>query len=75
MAAPHVTGTIALWIAHNSRPITGNANYSAVKTIIIESSEVVGLFKGDPDGVAEPMINANTSFVGGSGENGCCPAK
>lgn len=74
MAAPHVSGAIALWIARNGRPSTGNATNPTVRRIIAESSESVVSFKGDPDGIAEPMVNADTAFVGGTGSSICCPA-
>lgn len=74
MAAPHVSGAIALWIARNGRPGTGNAKDSTVRQIIAESSESVVSFKGDPDGIAEPMVNTDTAFVGGTGSSICCPA-
>lgn len=74
MSAPHVAGAVALWIAQHGRPGTGNATDPTVRKIIAESSELVGSFRDDPDGIAEPMVNADTAFVGGTGSSVCCPA-
>lgn len=74
MAAPHMAGTVALWIAKNGRPATGDAKDPAVRAIINQSSQAVGSFSGDPDGIAEPMANADTTAVGGTGSSVCCPA-
>jgi subtilisin family serine protease len=74
MACPHVTGGVALWVAQNGRPVTGNAKDPAVRAILAQISESVGFFQGDPDGVAEPMENADTAAAGGSGSSVCCPA-
>lgn len=74
MAAPHVTGAIALWVAQHGRPVNGDAKGAEVQSILAQSSQPVGAFKGDPDGVAEPQINANTAALGGSDPSSvCCP--
>jgi subtilisin family serine protease len=74
MASPHAAGTVALWIARNGRPATGNAKDPAVRAILAQSAEAVGAFAGDPDGIAEPLINADTLPTGGTGSSVCCPA-
>lgn len=74
MASPHGAGAVALWIARNGRPVTGDAKDPAVRTLIVQISESVGLFKGDPDGTAESMVNADTKATGGTGSSVCCPA-
>ena len=74
MAAPHVTGTVGLWMAKNGRPATGDAKDPAVRKIVNEISEAVGSFRGDPDGISEPMLNADTTAAGGTGSSVCCPA-
>jgi hypothetical protein len=73
-SVPHVTGAIALWIARHGRPVTGNAKDPAIRALLADLSEDVGSFKGDPDGIPEPMLNANTKLVGGTGTSVCCPA-
>jgi len=81
MATPHVAGAVALWIAQHGRPVnaagkvTGNAKDPAVRTLLTGISESVGSFPGDPDGTAEPMLNANTSSVSNSPSSVCCAAK
>ena len=74
MATPHVTGSVALWIAKNGRPATGDAKDPVVRTIINQISEPLGSFKGDPDGFAEPMLNSDTTAAGGTGSSVCCQA-
>lgn len=72
LSAPHVTGTVALWIAKHGRPQTGNAKDPAIRAMISQISEPVGNFRGDPDGIAEPLLNADTLAVGGTGSSVCC---
>lgn len=74
MASPHVAGAVALWVARNGRPVTGNAKDPAVRAILQDISEPVGPFAGDSDGIAEPMLNADTGPLGGTGSSVCCPA-
>lgn len=74
MSAPHVAGAVALWIAQHGRPITGNARDPAVRAMMSDISEAVGSFVGDSDSRPEPMLNANTTAVGGTGTSVCCPA-
>lgn len=74
MSAPHVAGAVALWIAQHGRPITGNARDPAVRAMMTDISEAVGSFVGDSDFTPEPMLNANTAAVGGTGTSVCCPA-
>ncbi len=74
MACPHVTGGVALWVAKNGRPVTGNAKDPAVQAILAQISESVGAFPGDPDGIPEAMLNADTAAAGGTGSSVCCPA-
>jgi len=74
MATPHVTGAIALWITQHGRPVTGNAKDPAVQAILTDVGEAVGSFAGDSDLIAEPMLNANTTALGGTSTSVCCPA-
>jgi subtilisin family serine protease len=74
MSAPHVAGAVALWIARHGGPVTGNAKDPAVQAILTDIGEAIGQFSGDPDLIAEPMLNANTTAIGGTGTSVCCPA-
>ena len=74
MSAPHVTGAVALWLALHPRPVTGNAKDPAIQGLLADISEAVGRFSGDPDSAAEPMLNADTAAVGGTGSSVCCAA-
>jgi subtilisin len=75
MASPHAAGAIALWIARHTRPATANANDPTFRTGILDQiSEAVGQFRGDPDGIAERMLNADSLGTGGTSSSICCPA-
>lgn len=75
MASPHGAGAAALWIVVNGRPATANASDPAFRNGLLAGvSEAVGPFRGDPDGTAEPMVNADTLQTGGTGSSVCCPA-
>ena len=75
MTSPHAAGAIALWIARHVRPAIANANDPTFRSGILEQmSEAVGKFRGDPDGIAERMINADIAATGGTGSSICCPA-
>jgi subtilisin len=71
MAAPHVTGTVALYIANNQRA-TDASGVSLIKTALVQSGiaqvDACGLSTfDDPDGNAEPIVFANAANVGGDG--------
>lgn len=74
MSAPHVAGAIALWIAQHGRPVNGSARDPDVQAILRDVSEAVGSWSGDTDFIAEPLLNANTTALGGTGSSVCCPA-
>ncbi|MEA2598220.1 MAG: in [Thermomicrobiales bacterium] len=54
MAAPHVAGAAALYIAKN-----GRVGPAAVKTALRKSSDAIALH-GDPDGTHEPVLYVGT---------------
>jgi subtilisin len=75
-AAPHATGAVALWVSANGRPAVANASDTLFRDGILRGlSSSVGLFRDDPDGRAERMVNADTRQVGGTGSSVCCPAR
>lgn len=62
MASPHVAGAVALYLASGSKPATA-VDVAVVRATVID----VGFpqngpcgFAGDPDGVAEPLLNASS---------------
>lgn len=81
MAAPHVTGTVALYVAANGRDANGDgavdgADVSDIRSAIVASAipqlDACGLATfDDPDGIAEPIVFANATNVGGDGS--CAP--
>ena len=63
-AAPHVSGAAALYIANSSNPYRGMTGLNAAKVVeqaLLESAWNSGdpeyLLGGDPDGIAEPILN------------------
>ena len=74
MATPHVSGAVALWVAQHGRPASGNARDPAVRDVVTDISQTVGPCIGDADGIAEPLLNADTAALGGTGSSVCCPA-
>jgi chitodextrinase len=56
MAAPHVAGAAALYIAVNG-PTSVEAVTAALKTTGWKSGDPEYLKGGDPDGIAEPLLN------------------
>jgi len=77
MAAPHVTGTVALYVASHGRDANGDgtvdgADADFVRAAVVEAGiaqlGTCGLSTfDDPDGIAEPLVFANASNVGGDG--------
>jgi hypothetical protein len=79
MAAPHVTGTVALFVARNGRDVDGNQTVDGTDVGLIRSALVAagipqllhpcGLkWSDDPDGIPEPIVFANADTVGGNGD-------
>lgn len=54
MASPHVAGAAALWI--EDHPADG---FSAVRSGLLSFAEA-GTWAGDPDGISEPLIDAQS---------------
>ena len=77
MAAPHVTGTVALYVAANDRDTDGDGDIDqtdvdnikvALTSAGIAQNEACGLSTfDDPDGIAEPIVFANALNVDGDG--------
>lgn len=77
MAAPHVTGSVALYIATHERDANGDGSVDGGDVAFIRSEIVgsgieqmdpCGLFHfDDPDDYAEPIVFANGEAVGGTG--------
>jgi subtilisin len=77
MAAPHVTGTVALFVARNGRDVNGDQTVNGTDVELIRSALVdAGIPQldpcgfatfDDPDGIAEPVVFANATNVGGDG--------
>ncbi len=69
-SAPHVSGVAALYIARNGKPVDA-LGVQAVKSALIATAEPapVNGWSGDSDGIAEPLVNGNTTVVGGTGDN------
>jgi subtilisin len=75
MAAPHATGAVALWVSVNRRPGSASADDPGFRNRVLAGiSERVGAFRGDPDRVAEPMVNADRPGRASTGSSVCCPA-
>ena len=62
MAAPHVTGTAALYIAINGKPTDMSGVEAVRQGLIIRGMPQTGLdgFNGDPDTYPEPLVNAES---------------
>ena len=62
MAAPHVTGTAALYIATNGKPTSLSGVEAVRQGLIIRGMPQTGLdgFSGDPDAYPEPLVNAES---------------
>jgi subtilisin len=82
MAAPHVTGTVALYVAaHGGRDVDGNGIVDGADVDLIRSAlvgaglpqlDACGLATfDDPDDTPEPIVFANAGNVGGDGS--CAP--
>jgi hypothetical protein len=59
MAAPHVAGAVALYLATRAKP-TNAAGVAAVKAALLAAATPQGSaggFTGDPDASAEPLLN------------------
>jgi len=54
MASPHVAGSAALWIKDHPSDA-----FTAVRSALIAAGES-GVWTGDPDGVYEPLVNAQS---------------
>lgn len=83
MAAPHVTGTVALYLASHDRDANGDglvnaADVDFIRSVLvgsgIQQSDACGLTTfDDPDGIPEPIVFANASILGGDGACGGAP--
>jgi len=62
MAAPHVTGTAALYISANGKPTNLSGVEAVRQGLIIRGMPQTGLdgFNGDPDTYPEPLVNAES---------------
>ncbi|HKG27101.1 MAG TPA: S8 family serine peptidase, partial [Thermomicrobiales bacterium] len=62
MAAPHVTGAIALYLSQNS-----SANVEAVKDwlygLAVPQDAPGGILGGDPDGISEPVLKVSLGGI------------
>jgi hypothetical protein len=77
MAAPHVTGTVALYVAAHGRDANGDGEVNGADVAFIKSElagaglaqmDPCGLSQfDDPDGYPEPIVFANATNVGGDG--------
>lgn len=80
MAAPHVTGTVALYAARNHPDgLSGRADVESVMSHVvgagIDPKDACGLAVfDDPDGIPEPIVFANATNVGGDGKCATAPA-
>jgi subtilisin len=62
MAAPHVTGAVALYIASHGKPQSSSDVANVKRAIISAASAQSGQegFNGDPDGSHEPLLNVGS---------------
>jgi subtilisin family serine protease len=75
MAAPHVAGAAALYIAETGRDQDGNGiidgnDVAAVRQALLSNAIPQGDacgFSGDSDGYAEPLLSLNTGLLGSGG--------
>jgi subtilisin len=77
MAAPHVTGTVALYLAANTRDanddgVVDGTDVELIRAALvadgIQQTDVCGLSVfDDADGIMEPIVFANATSVGGDG--------
>ncbi|MEJ2218320.1 MAG: S8 family serine peptidase [Gemmatimonadota bacterium] len=80
MAAPHVTGTVALYAARNYPDgLSGRADVESTMSHVVEAGidpqDACGLAVfDDPDGIPEPIVFANAANVGGDGRCATAPA-
>jgi len=63
LAASHVSGTVALWIAKNGRPNRASADSPEMQRIIKDISTAAEQLPGDPDSFAEPLLCANKAAL------------
>jgi subtilisin family serine protease len=80
MAAPHVTGVVALYVAqHYPNGLSSRAEVESVKSDVLgaaipQTDAACGLAEfDDPDGIPEGIVFANALNVGGDGTCGGAP--